>query len=129
MLDVNPAFVRALIDKAQEFHAQEEVVFPHERGSGDEDWAMQVLADHADDPTLGELKNAIDELDPDQQMNLVALMWVGRGEFSAEDWDSALLQARDRWTPRTAEYLIGTPLVADYLKEGLVELGYSLDQD
>ena len=50
---------------------------------------------------------------------MVALMWVGRGDFAAEEWDSARAEAADRWTPRTAEYLLGTPLVADYLSEGL----------
>ena len=129
MLDINPAFVRALIDKAQGFHVKEEVVFPHEPGGGDEDWVMQVLADHADDPTLAEITAAIDELEPDQQMALVALRWIGRGEYSADDWESALAEAENRWTPRTAAYLIGTPLVSDYWKEGLVQLGYPLDED
>ena len=52
-------------------------------------------------------------------------MWLGRGDFGVEEWESALQQAREAWTPRTADYLIGTPLVADYLEEGLSELGYS----
>ncbi len=50
---------------------------------------------------------------------MVALMWVGRGDYALEEWDDALSQARDSWNKRTADYLIGTPMLADYLAEGL----------
>jgi hypothetical protein len=50
---------------------------------------------------------------------LVALMWVGRGDYSLEEWDEALKFAEETWTERTAEYLVGTPLLADFLAEGL----------
>lgn len=126
-LDLNPQTVCQLIERAREFHAKEEVVIPNEpTGPGDSD-ALQVLADHVDDATYQELKEKIEDLEPDQQVTLVALMWLGRGDFELEDWASALAQARESWTPRTADYLIATPLVADYLQEGLTQLGYSCD--
>jgi hypothetical protein len=50
-------------------------------------------------------------------------MWVGRGDYRAEEWHRALADARDRWNERTAEYLIETPLLSDYLSEGLDRLG------
>ncbi len=125
MLDQNPEIVCFIIIKAHEFHAKEEVVIPEEPNSPAEDWARQVLADHADDLTYLEMKSTIEDLDPDQQVSLVALMWLGRGDVGVEEWASALQQAKESWTPHTADYLIGTPLVADYLEEGLHELGYS----
>lgn len=125
MLDINPEIVCFLIDKAHEFHAKEEVVINEDPLNPSDDWAMQVLADHADDPTYQEIKSVIEDLDADQQANLVALMWIGRGTFSAAEWEDALQEARDRWTPHTADYLIATPLLADYLSEGLYQLGYS----
>lgn len=124
MLDLNTDIVRAIVDKAHEFHAQEGVVFPDSPSGPGDDWAMQVLANHADDLTYQELRGVINELEPDQQMSLVALMWLGRGDFSEDEWEDALEQARERWTPRVAEYLIATPLIADYLEEGLSLLGY-----
>lgn len=127
MLDLNPEIVCGIIIRAQEFHAKEGIVYPDEPTDDAEDWARQILEDHEDDQTLQELNNVIAELEPDQQVSLVALMWLGRGDFGAEEWESALTQARQRWTPRTAEYLIGTPLVADYLAEGLSQLGYSCE--
>lgn len=80
MLDLNPEAVCFLISKAKEFHAKEEVVIPEEPSSPSDDWARQVLADHADDFSYQEFKSAVNDLEPDQQASLVALMWLGRGE-------------------------------------------------
>jgi hypothetical protein len=52
-------------------------------------------------------------------------MWVGRGDFSVEEWPAALEEAADSWNEYTAEYLIAHPLLADYLEEGLAAFGYS----
>ena len=126
-MDLNPDTVFFIIDKAQEFHVKEQVTIPEEPLSPTDDWARQVLADHADDPVLQELLIAIDDLEPDQQVTLVALMWVGRGDFSADEWDTAIDSAQESWNERSAQYLIGTPLVADYLSMGMEELGYTRD--
>lgn len=123
-MDLNPETVKFLIDKAREFHVKEEVTFPEEPLSPSDDWARQILADHADDPTYQEIKTTIDDLEPDQQVSLVALMWIGRGDYGSDEWDSAFESAGDSWNERTAEYLLGTPLLADYLLEGLGALGY-----
>ncbi|NNC64762.1 MAG: DUF3775 domain-containing protein, partial [Gammaproteobacteria bacterium] len=75
-------------------------------------------------PSYQEVNTTVDDLEPDQQVTLVALMWLGRGDYAVEEWDSAIENAKDSWNERTAEYLLGTPLVADYLAEGLDGLGY-----
>jgi hypothetical protein len=124
MIDVNPETVCFIIDKAREFHAKEQVSIPEPPTSPADDWALQVLADHLDDFSYQELKLTIDDLDPDQQICLVALMWLGRGDFDLEEWDDALQQARDAYNGRSADYLIATPLVADYLEEALNAHGY-----
>jgi hypothetical protein len=46
-------------------------------------------------------------------------MRTTRGDYSLEEWDEAVAQAADEWNGRTADYLAGTPLVADYLSAGL----------
>ncbi|OGT83048.1 MAG: hypothetical protein A3H91_00005 [Gammaproteobacteria bacterium RIFCSPLOWO2_02_FULL_61_13] len=119
MLDLSTDIVRNVIERAREFHGQESVTFPEPSDSSAEDWARQVLAAHSDDLSYLEVRSLIRELEPDQQISLVALMWMGRGDFEEDEWDEALEQARDRWNDRTAEYLLSTPLVADYLEEGL----------
>ena len=52
---------------------------------------------------------------------------LGRGDYAVSEWASALALARERWTEHTAEYLIGTPLLADYLTEGLDQLDTALE--
>jgi hypothetical protein len=125
MLDLNPETICFIIAKAHEFHAKEGVVLPEDAST---DWGAQMLADHADDLTFAEVKSTIDDLEPDQQAQLVALMWVGRGDFDAAEWEAAVEEARANLTAHTAEYLMGTPLVADYLEEGLTQMGYSCEE-
>jgi len=127
MLDVDPDTVCFLISKAREFHAKEEVVIPDVPDSPADDWGRQALADHINDPTFQEFKTTFDDLEPDQQFNIVALLWLGRGDFETGEWQEALDEARDSWTPETAEYLIAHPLLADYMLEGMIQLGYSCD--
>jgi len=111
MLNVNPETVRFIIDKAQEFQVL-----------GQDD--AEEPADNRD-PAYAELKATIDDLEPDQQIDLIGLMWLGRGDYGADEWDRVLADARDAWNARTADYLIGTPLLADYLADGLEQVGYT----
>ena len=73
---------------------------------------MQVLADHADDPVVQELASTVDALGPDQQAKLVAMMWLGRGDYSLEEWGDAVGQARHEWNGRTDQFDTGGELTA-----------------
>lgn len=126
-LDISIETVCRLIDLAMEFHAQEQVVIPEERGNPSGDWAQQVLAAHVEDSTLQEFKADVQDLEPDQQNQLVALLWLGRGDYELDEWDEAVAYAAENASPTTADYLIAHPMLADYLIEGLVQHGYSCD--
>jgi hypothetical protein len=78
-----------------------------------------MTANFAGDTYYQDLKATIDDLDPDQQATLVVLMWFGRGDFSLSEWAEALINAEDSWNNHTADYLIGTSLLVEYLEEGL----------
>lgn len=121
-VDLNRDTIQFLIDKAHEFHTREDVTFDEEPEAADEDWAQQVSADYGEDPYYQELKSTIEDLEPDQQISLVALMWVGRGDFSMDEWHEAWAEAADDWNDHTADYLIGTSMLADYLAEALEQL-------
>ncbi len=125
MLTLNPDTVLAIIDRAHQIHVKEAVTFPELSLSPTEDWAQQILADHADDPARLALQTEIEDLEPDQQVELVALTWLGRGDYAIEEWEDVIALAKERWNSRTAEYLIGTPMLADFLAEGLDLHGYS----
>jgi len=128
MLDINPDTVCGLIQLAHGFYVQESVSIPEEPVNSSDDWALQVLTAHAGNPTYQEFIITVQDLEPDQQANLVALMWIGREEYGAEEWESALRRAKSELTPHTAEYLISKPYLAEYLEEGLQQLGYSCSE-
>ena len=127
-LNVNPETVCFIIARAREFQAKDEVVIPDEPADANGDWALDILEDHRDDMTLQEVQSTVADLEPDQQYELVALMWVGRGDYDVDDWDGAVLAATEAWTERTADYLMTTPMAADYLEEALELLGYSCEE-
>lgn len=95
-------------------------------GDAEEDPAA-ILEDFADDPTAAELAGFIGALNDDEQAALVALAWVGRGTFEAEEFAEAVDTARSERANATSAYLLGMPLLADYLEEGLEKLGYSAE--
>jgi Protein of unknown function (DUF3775) len=113
--------------KARELDAQEDVVEPDYGSNATDDGFVQILEAYEDDPTFIELKAAIDNLNWDEQCVLVALTWVGRGDFEADGWDEALQLAQDQHTEHTALYLIGIPLLSDYVENGLSTFGMTCD--
>lgn len=127
MLDVNPETVCRLIELARIFHAQEDVVIPEEPEEPDPDYPVQILASHAGDSTLEEFRSIVADLEPDQQQQVVALLWVGRGDFSLEEWPEALEEAAENWNENTADYLVAHPLLSDHLADALDQHGYSCE--
>lgn len=81
----------------------------------------------SDSPEYEELKEYIRNLNEDEQVELVALTWIGRGTYTAEDWDEAVEVARDEHAKNAARYLLGQPLLADELEQGLDEMGLSCE--
>ncbi|WP_404364204.1 DUF3775 domain-containing protein [Marinobacter sp.] len=124
MLQVNPETVCRLVELAQSFHVQEQISIPDQPNSPAEDWSRQMLADHADNTSVQEFRTVVEDLEPDQQQEVMALMWLGRGDFTLEEWEAILTEAEEQWTPETADYLLMHPMLADYLLEGLDLHGY-----
>lgn len=78
--------------------------------------------EHAKDGPYNELKSAIDSLNEEEKLGLVALMWIGRGTYSVDEFDNAIKDARTGNNLHTAEYLIDSPLLPDYLEEAIIQL-------
>ena len=123
-LEISPTKVGFVILKAREYGAK---VGAWDDGATSDHDADSILEDFADDSTLAELREFIHDLNEDEQVSLVALAWIGRGSFGPEELDEALDTARTERTSRTEEYLLGMPLLSDYLEEGLDRLGYSVE--
>jgi hypothetical protein len=70
-----------------------------------------------------EFRSYVADLDVDEQYALVAVMWIGRDSFDADEYDQAFATARQEAVNPTEDYLIGMPMLADYLESGLEALG------
>ena len=117
-----------MILKARQFDVKDA---PTDEGSGSnpsDDDMISVLEDSRDDPVQEELRSAIWALSEDEQIDLVALAWLGRGDGGPEDWEDVRATAAEAHNDRTASYLIGTPLLADYLEEAMSMFGESCEE-
>jgi len=126
MLQIAPEKVAHVIIRAREFDVK---VAPwDDHGSGErEDEVESILEDAPGDNTANELKAFIDGLNVDEQVSLVALMWIGRGTYERDELVDAMTTARSERVNKTSAYLLGVPLLADYLEEGLQILDYSAE--
>ena len=130
MMTIDPDKVRFIIQRAR--------VFDADMPDSDEDPGSDLANDEIgeiDDEVVGAeenteehvLEEVIRDMNEDEQIELVALTWVGRGSFTKGEWTEALEEARRAHNTRTAEYLIGIPMLADYLEEGLGAFGHNSD--
>jgi hypothetical protein len=128
MLTIPLAKLAFIIEKAREYDAEVPVDPDAATGSDPaDDDERQILLDTPDNPTAQELRDAIDGLNIDEREELLALLWLGRGDYDAQSWPEALRQARETQSSTETEYLLGTPLLGDYLEEGVEALGLSLE--
>jgi hypothetical protein len=121
--------VAFIIVKAREFDEKVEDSDPDEGSNPTDDDNADILEDKAGDGTREELVGAINELNVDEQVELVALAWLGRGTYDLSEWQDALQVARDEHNKRTAQYLLGLPMLGDYLEEGLAAFGISISDE
>jgi len=73
----------------------------------------------------GEFRGLVDRLNEDEQAELVAIMWIGRESFFAEELKEAIATAKAEATTPCSDYLLGTPHLSDHLENGLDALGIS----
>jgi hypothetical protein len=114
-----------IILKARAWDAKEDDADPDSGSNPADDGMADVLENKPGDPTYRELVSFIRALDEEEQTNLVALAWLGRGTYDISEWQQALETARNEHTGRAAEYLLGLPILGDYLEEGLAVFGES----
>ena len=118
-LSLNPEFMRSLILKLRAVMAQEGLVSPDSGSNAADDEGPATLQDSPDNLTRAEVAAQIRDLEPDQQAELVALMWIGRGDMEPEEWEEALAMAIERQDGPASRYLLAHPHVADHFDEGL----------
>lgn len=126
-LAISPDKVAYVIIKAREFDAKVDAW--NEPGDVEEnDASNAILENYANDPVRREASAFISALNVDEQVELVAIAWLGRGTFEIDEFDEAVKIAREERVNSTADYLLGMPLLADFLADGLDKLGYSVEE-
>jgi hypothetical protein len=115
--------VAFLIEKTREYDVKEGASDPDSGSNGADDNMIDVLEDDGGDPVAREITGFINAMTEDEQIDLVALMRLGRGDGTIEEWDELRREAADGRDRNTASYLLGEPLVSDYLAEGLDAFG------
>ncbi|AXS42059.1 DUF3775 domain-containing protein [Breoghania sp. L-A4] len=127
-LTINPETIRMLVQKARVANAALEDTF-EDGHEGDVEFDPDTLSEghhheglveeENDDFSAEELTELIDDLNVDEAAELVAIAWIGRGDYEPADFASATDDARSRAAGPTSTYLLGMPMLADYLEAGL----------
>lgn len=127
-LSLSPEKAFAILTKARQFDVKDAVSEPDPGSNASDDMMLSVLEDHADDPVRNELVAMIRALNVDEQIDLVTLAWLGRGDGDLDDWDDLRSEAARAHNKRTAEYLLGMPILPDYLEEALSQFGHTAEE-
>jgi hypothetical protein len=128
MLDISTEKVAHVIVRAREYDAKVGSWDDPTENNFRDDGLDTVLESLSDGTTRNALAEFIGELNEDEQASLVALAWIGRGSFSPEELNEAIATAKAQHVNKTEDYLLGMPLLADFLEEGLEKLGFSIEE-
>ncbi len=126
-LSIIPAYVERLIVKLRAIEAREPVTDPNPGSNPTDDNMIDTLQDGAGDLSALEFAKEVEGLDEQQQNELVALMWIGRGDSELEEWPDVVKLAAASRDTSTASYILGNPMAAEYLSEGLSRLGIEVE--
>ncbi|MEW9804654.1 DUF3775 domain-containing protein [Mesorhizobium marinum] len=128
-LTIAPDTVRLIVEKARtvsaavngdyEDGAEHEVEFDDTQDLHHHDGLAE---EETEDQTERELRQIVRTLNVDEAAELIALTWIGRGDFEAGEFAEAVAEAKRR-NYRPIRYLLGMPMLADWLDEGLEAIG------
>jgi hypothetical protein len=130
---IDPEKAFFVITKLREFQAKQEDIPSRYAESEDasnavDDGMREVLEDTPNDPVLEELGSFLRSLNVDELATLVALVYIGRGDFAPTEWDAAFAEAKQRDLRAATRTLVNTPLSADYLDDTMAIYGQTFDE-
>jgi hypothetical protein len=128
-LSISTEKICFVVVKAREFDVKDADTSSSDDASDPADDRMvEVLEDRPDDSVDQELVAFIEAMSEDEQVDLVTLTWLGRGDGTLEEWDELRAEAARVHNRRTASYLLGMPLLPDFLEEALAAFGRSCEE-
>lgn len=121
-LGISLEIVATIVDLANAVQDAQEGLLSGEDDEDDDD-------EDEDEITEEMLTDYIDELNEEQQVALIALAWVGRGDHEPEEWAEALKLAAERNARGDASaYLSGMEGLGDLLSEGAAAFGLAIEE-
>ncbi len=126
-LGINPDKVCYLVTRLRQFQAKVAPVEPDPGSNLIDDGFREVIQDYSDDAVTAEIRQFTASLNEEESCTMLALLWLGRGDYDKEDWEGALAEARADRLRRGPDYLLGLPLLAEHLEDGLNMLGYACE--
>ena len=124
-LQISSEKVCFLIVKAREFDVQDVDTELEDGSNPSDDREIDVLEDQPDNPVAQEIRVFIAELGEDEKADLIGLMRLGRGDGEMGEWEGMRTEGHREHAGRVAAFLMGEPLLSDYLEEGLSQFGFS----
>jgi hypothetical protein len=119
--------VCALIEAAREIAGKVPPTTGDHTTTGD-DSPLVSIEDYPDeDDRRREMVEFIAGLNVDEQVDLLALILMGRGDYEFADWDAAVSEAEGRIAARAPDYMIGDAALPEYLGDGLEAFGLTCD--
>jgi hypothetical protein len=118
-----------IIIKARQFEVKDVPTISDLASNASDDRMIGILEARGGDPVAQEIRAFVHALDEDQQIDLVALTWVGRGDYDLSEWQDARAQAAAAHNNRTADYLLGLPLLSEFLEDALTDAGRSCEDE
>ena len=128
-LAVSTEQVCFIIAKARQFEVKDVPTISYPGSNATDDRMVSVLEARGNDPVALEIRAFVNAMDEDRQIDLVALTWVGRGDFDIGEWAEARAQAAAAHNDRTADYLLGLPLLSEFLEDALSDCGRSCEDE
>ncbi|HEV2602484.1 MAG TPA: DUF3775 domain-containing protein [Microvirga sp.] len=117
-----------LILRARAIDVKDAVTDPASGSNPIDDGNLDSLISSPDDTTEEEMRDVIAGLNEDERADLIALVYIGRGDMEPEEWGAAVRLAKERedaMSISAADWLIGIPNLGDLLDEGLAAMGRS----
>ncbi|WP_373504625.1 DUF3775 domain-containing protein [Aestuariivirga sp.] len=128
-LSVSTEQVCFIIAKARQFAVKDVPTIADPASNASDDRMVSVLEARANDPVAQEIRAFVEAMDEDEKIDLVALTWVGRGDYEAAEWAQAREQATAAHNDRTADYLLGLPLLSEFLEDALSDTGRNSEDE
>ena len=114
-----------VVVKARQFDVKVAPEWLDDGSNPTDDGMTRVLEDYKDDPTLVELSSYLRAMNQDELQDLIALTLLGQGDYTIDEWEDLVVEAEEVREDGPVRYLIGIPLLGDYLEDGLNEFGLS----